>query len=285
MLVNIENGFESNWEVRLYRPDGQLMRNLLLFNTGEAFEVADLPETGIYTIVIRADSGFSYDITAVVIDQVPEFGNVELMSGQLTNATIFSGNIDTFTITARAGNDLFVKIENTVRISGWEARLYDPEGQLLSAPLIFTDGGDFEISDLPQSGTYTITMRNPTPSGGGGGFYQITAAVIDDVLEASNVELISGRLTNSDIDFGDIDTFTIAAGAGDDLLVNIQNDNNNGNREARLYGPDGNLVGEAVIFTTGGILDVSSLTLSGVYTIVVRNSCLLYTSPSPRDRG
>lgn len=274
LLISIQEvvGPVQNWAVRVYRPNGGLLLPESVYDRGESIVVTDLAESGVYTIVVRdtePNGTGNYGITAAVVGNAAPVAGVELMSGQLVNATMDIGDIDVYTVSVGVAADLLINIHETdFGIPGWEARLYAPYGTLVESA-VFDNGKSFVVDNSPLAGDYTLIVYASSPSGTSN--YGMTATVVDDTPEFDDVKLVSGQLTTSSVTAGDIDTFSISVEAGDDLLVNIQETGGSvQDWEARLYSPDGTMV--MLNYEAGGSFSVENATLAGDYIITIRDA-------------
>ena len=146
-----------------------------------------------------------------------------------------------------------------------EVTLFAPDGTQLQS---VTENFGFRLDqkNLPQSGAYTYVVQEV--DGDDTGNYSLTAVVVDETSDADNRSLDGGLTVNDSIGTGDIDTFTIDATAGGDLLFSI--DEADGYQlEVTLYSPDGSEL-QRVTQNSEFRLDQRNLPLTGTYTYVVR---------------
>jgi len=196
--------------------------------------------------------------------------SVSLSSGlSVTGSISFIGDVDTYTINANAGDDLLFAIAETPTGSHWlHVRVYAPNGQLLNTTS-FNSGFTIDLFDLPQSGTYTYVVRDSGDNNTGD--YSLTAIVPGGAVDDDNVALSSGTTTTGSLALGDIDTFTINANAGDDLLFAIAETPGGSHwLHVRVYAPSGQLL-NTTSFNSGFTIDLFDLPQSGTYTYVVRD--------------
>ena len=97
--------------------------------------------------------------------------------GAPTSVTITTaGEIATFTFSGTAGQRVSIGITSVALTpsqgsSGASLKVYKPDGTLLSSTSFGNGGADFDVSPLPVSGTYTITV---TPGSSATGSFTIT---------------------------------------------------------------------------------------------------------------
>ena len=257
--------------VDVYGPDGSFIRSRTLDGGFELNLLNVAP--GRYTYVIRDSDSINtgtYNLTAVVADSAMDADNTTLLSGQTTTGSIDIGDIDTFTISAASGNDLLFTIGETAG-SGFvlDVSVYGPNGQLLD--FVALDAGfQLDLYNVSTTGIYTYVVRDN--GGSATGSYSLTAVVADQTIDADNTQLQSGQTATGSINTGDIDTFTINAAAGTDLLMTIGETGGSGFLLlVEVYGPDGEFL-DARSLDSGFELNLLNLAQSGVYTFVVRDN-------------
>lgn len=262
--------------VFLYSPSGQLLDSITATTFGHAISGLALPERGVYTVVIRDASGDSsgdYTISAVVVDDELDANNTVMASGQTVAGSLPLGAIDTLTIEAVAGESLFLTFSESVASGLFNPGVYifTPSGELLSEIPATTTGHEVSDLALPESGSYTIVLRDAT--GDSFGDYVVTAVVVDESMDAGNVVLTAGETVGGMLDLGDIDTFTFDALQNDVRSITLTDTVASGlfNPGVFLYSPDGQLVSQG-ISSQGVSLPDLTLPLSGTYTIVVRDT-------------
>ncbi len=264
LTIGESDGFQL--QVSLFAPNGMELQSATN-NVGFRLDQCDLPQTGTYTYLVQelqGDDTGDYSLTAVVIDETVDADNTALMSGATVDTSITTGDIDTYTIDADAGETLLLTIGEN---NGYqlEVTLYAPDGTELQS---VTDNSGFRLdqSNLPQTGTYTYVVREV--DGDDTGNYSLTAVLVDETVDADNVALVSGATVNDSIAIGDIDTYTINADAGEDLLLTI-GENSGFQLEVTLFAPDGSQL-QSITDNSGFRLDQKNLPQTGSYTYVVR---------------
>lgn len=253
----------------LYGPEGQFLARQSL-DTSFKLDRFNVP-AGRYTYVVRENGGngaVSYSMTAVSADNIVDTDNLAITSGQFVVGTIDIGDIDTYTFQGTPGADLHFTIGETGG-SGVSlmVELYDPAGNFVFGESVDT-GFSIELSNM-VAGTYTAVVREGVAANAVS--YALTAVVADGQVDTDNVALVSGQDTTGTIDIGDVDTFTISANAGDDLIFDIQETGGSGFfMRVDLYGPNGQFLATQSTDTTISI-DVINLLQTGTYTYVVRD--------------
>ncbi len=238
-------------------------------NTGLNLYAADVPTTGIYSIVV-SDSGNdetgSYALTAV-LSTGGVTDDVSIVSGETVSGTLIAGDIDTFTIDATAGEDFFLTILETSPAIELAVTVYDPTGALVTSGS--TNAGlNLYAADLPVTGTYSVIIRD---SGGDetGGYSLTTVLSTGGVTD--DVSIVSGETVSGNLAAGDIDTFTIDATAGEDFFLTILETSPAIELAVTVYDPTGALVTSGS--TNAGLnLYAADLPVTGTYTVIIRDS-------------
>ncbi|MFN3167459.1 MAG: hypothetical protein ACE37H_10390 [Phycisphaeraceae bacterium] len=270
------NSSSFNPTLTIYNPDGTVRASSPPDTSGIEFSNLKIQQSGTYLIQIdetNDDATASYSLTAVVVDEVADNDNVALTSGTTFNGLLDAGDIDTFTIDADAGDELFLSFLDGSNSSSFDPGvfIYNPDGTLRTRTTASTAGVEFSDTKLTQSGTYTIVVRdqgaNATAS------YSLTAVVVDEVADNDNATLNNAVAFFGLLDTADIDTFTFSATAGNVLTLDFNDGSNSSSFDPGvfIYNPDGTLRASALGSTSGIDLNQINLTQTGLYTIVVRD--------------
>ncbi|MEL6498028.1 MAG: hypothetical protein AAGJ54_08980 [Planctomycetota bacterium] len=275
-LAIAEAGGSSNFSpaVNIYAPNGDRVTGT--WDTfGFDLTAASVPVTGTYTIVVQDNSGSQsgdYTLTALVPDGVVDVNDVALPSGTTITREVGLGDIDTFTINAQAGDDIRLAIAEAGGSSNFSpaVNIYAPNGDRVTGTWD-TFGFDLTAANVPVTGTYTIVVQDN--SGSQSGDYTLTALVPDDVVDTNDVALASGMTVTDTVNLGDIDTFTIAANAGDDIRLAIAEAGGSSSFSpaVNIYAPNGDRV-TGTWDTFGFDLTAANVPVSGTYTIVVQDN-------------
>ncbi|MEM9662202.1 MAG: GC-type dockerin domain-anchored protein [Planctomycetota bacterium] len=275
-LAIAEAGGSSNFSpaVNIYAPNGDRVTGT--WDTfGFDLTAASVPVTGTYTIVVQDNSGSQsgdYTLTTLVPDGVVDVNDVALPSGTTITREVGLGDIDTFTINAQAGDDIRLAIAEAGGSSNFSpaVNIYAPNGDRVTGTWD-TFGFDLTAANVPVTGTYTIVVQDN--SGSQSGDYTLTALVPDDVVDTNDVALASGMTVTDTVNLGDIDTFTIAANAGDDIRLAIAEAGGSSSFSpaVNIYAPNGDRV-TGTWDTFGFDLTAANVPVSGTYTIVVQDN-------------
>ena len=263
--------------VFVYAPDGTLIISQSSVFNGQAFSDVVLPQAGTYTVVVRDASGDAtgdYSITAVVIDEQLDVGNIMLASGETLSGLLDSADIDTYTFTAETDERLFLTLSDAVGSSSFNPGvfIYAPDGTLLNSVGSTVNGHAFSDLLLPQAGTYTVVVRDETADATGD--YWMTLVLVDDQLDADNVSLVKEEPTFGTLSLGDIDTFTLVVGDNEKLQVTLTESvvSSAFNPGIFVYGPDSKLISSVPATINVAMITDIPLTKAGIYTFVIRDA-------------
>ncbi|MGK5500844.1 IPT/TIG domain-containing protein [Streptomyces sp. URMC 125] len=141
-------------------------------------------------------------------------------------------------------------------------RLIDPRGERVDGSAsVGRSGGDWEVRDLPVTGTYTLVV-DP----GSGNIGELTVTV--SAPAGGELDFTGGPAETAMSRAGQDGRWTFAADEGDSLSVGVDAAGMDEPLYARLYGPDGAQV-ESVYVSGGstGSLDIASLSQAGRYRL------------------
>src|SRR5438445_505556 len=173
-----------------------------------------------------------------------------MTNGVMHTGTIDVGDLDAWTFTANAGDNVVVRMGETTNNSGlvpW-LRLYGPNGALLNNNFSSTAA---EVTvRATNSGTFLILVSDGNAGVLGSGRYRLNLVKTGDPIIISAGDeggpMTNGVMHTGTIDVGDLDPWTFAANAGDNIIVRV-GETNSGSSLApwvRLYGPNGVLVND-----------------------------------------
>ena len=263
-------GSGASLQVDAFAPNGDLLVSRTI-DTGFDIDLLNVAIPGNYRFVVREfgdNTTVSYRITAVVADTIVDTGNVHLESGQTALGTIDNGDIDTYTIDAAEGSDLLFTIGETGGSGvSLAVDVYGPNGQFVRRQALDT-GFEINLSSV-AGGRYTYIVREFGSNGSVG--YSLTAVASGASVVQDNQQVNSGQFVVGNIGAGDIDTFTIDADEGADLLFSIGETIGSGvSLSADLYGPEGQFLARQSLDTSFK-LDRFNVP-AGRYTYVVREN-------------
>jgi hypothetical protein len=267
--------------IRLYAPDGAFLGDGFGALAGEVAVRAT--SSGTFTVVagdgnsIRSGAG-TYRLTLVktgspiLISAGDEGG--PLTNGVMHTATIETGDIDAWTFTANAGENLVLRIGEITDISGsftpW-IRLYGPDGTELGDGFGALAGE--VVVRATSSGTFTVVAGDGNSIRSGTGTYRLTLAKTGDPIVVSPGDE-SGALTgvgsyDGTIDIGDIDVWTFTVCAGESIFLRVDElvAGSGLTPWIRLYGRDGVLLNSVSGIATAQISRPAPA--GGAYTVVI----------------
>ena len=266
--------------VRLFGPNGVLLG--ADFNPAAAEVTFRATNSGTFTVIFgdanngRFGSGnyrLSLAKTGTPLAISPSDEGAGLVNGTTYLATIGTGDVDAWTFTASAGENILVRMGETTLASGlypW-MRLYSPNGVLLSAD--FNPAAAEVAFRATNSGTFLVVVGDGNSGLGGSGDYRLSLAKTGSPLTISPSDeggtVVNGTTYLATIDTGDIDAWTFTANAGETILVRI------GETVAasglypwlRLYSPNGVLL--SADFNPAAAEVTFRATNSGIFQVVV----------------
>jgi len=266
-------------KIDLFGPGGTLLASN--YNATVASLINDTAvSSGTYTVVVSDASANSqhgntgtgiYNLFVTRSTQATPEGTAQT-NGQPTAGTIDYGDLDTFTLTATAGEKLQLRI---VKTSGTtfvpRIDLYDPNGALVTSTYNATVGS--LINDTASvSGTYMVVVSDYSGNSAHGndstGTYNLYVTRSTQA-SAEAVALTNGQPTAGTIDLGDLDILTFTATAGERMQLRIVK-TSGATLVPRidLYAPNGTLVTSTYSATVGSLIN-DTASVSGTYMVVV----------------
>jgi hypothetical protein len=247
-----------------------------------------LPQTGTYTLRVTDNGANDTGDYAITIAKLPgaqtanaDGGSIPLGGPRLQGA-ISAGDLDVFTIPAIAGDHIILSIADNGASATFnpEIRAYDTTGAFITNDV--GDVGSDLFIDPAVTGTYFVVVKDWTSENIGGnadgdvdtGTYALTMARVpapnlDDAGEG--VALSSGPRLNGTIALGDMDVYTIAGVAGDQVVLTVVDNSDSATFEPQVfvYGPTGTLI----LSDQGDVgADVNfAAATTGTYYVVVKD--------------
>lgn len=146
--------------VRVLAPDGTKLTETLLGSSGEEIDVPALPEDGTYTIFVDPSSPHTGSVTLTVSEDLE--GTITTGAAAVTTSIARPGQNAALAFEAAQGQQLRLSFSGvTIGSSsccGLDVWVYDPEGYELAQLLVGTNGGAWNLGDLPLDGTYVIVL-------------------------------------------------------------------------------------------------------------------------------
>ena len=164
--------------------------------------------------------------------------NAALTSGQTVEGSIPIGDLDVFTIEAKAGAAIRVGIGSTDGTFDSRIQVIDPTGVSIGNRSVVNSGVQLR-TNATVDGTYTIIVSER--SGFGFGDYRLSAFVSDESIidNSENGTLASGQRISGSLPLGDFDAFTFSANEGDVVRMAAGNLTSNFQAEIEIFGPNG----------------------------------------------
>jgi YD repeat-containing protein len=256
----------SNQAVSLtvLRPNGTSLSGTRV-SAGTTLNLANLPETGTYSVFIDPDSGATGTLTATL---VPIQSVVLPTDNARAFSTTLSGQGTYFSFTGTAGENLGLGI-NGLQITGGATyayvQIYQPNGNSLALVTCYpsNSGCDVNLNSLPVSGTYSVLVY----PGSSFGTLNFTATVSHEAAGAlsPNAPLnlsLSGYGQNGRL------TFQGAAAASMALqITNLTTTPTGRSLAVTIYRPDGTIYQSAT--TTRPSFDFPDQLAAGTYTVFI----------------
>jgi hypothetical protein len=262
--------------VDIYSPSGNLITWGTSASVGTILNVI-APGTGTYTVVVSdfTDNGATgnsgvgdYNLYVTRGTQTNPEATV-VPNGQATAGTIDIGDMDTYTFTATAGEAIQVRVGKTSGTLAPRVDIYSPSGNLITWGTSASVGAIINLT-APGTGTYTVVVSDFTNGGSTGnsgiGTYNlyVTRGAIAAASEAS---VLTAQSVAGQIDLGDLDSFKVAATAGQAFQITVSPTSTGWVPRIDLYSPAGGIV----TYNSGasGATVSATPTATGNYTAVV----------------
>jgi hypothetical protein len=264
---------------RMSTTSGDLWPKIEIVDTGgddacqahapQSAEIAacSLPADGDYTI--RASDGFNGTHTGgydLFIQRLNAPGNtIPIGFGQTLPGSIPTpAEMDSYTLTANAGDVLLARASNSAGEVWPDIRVYTPDGDMVceeSGPV----SSEIASCTLPADGVYMILA--------GDGFDNSKTGDYDLFIQRLNAPGYTTPIGSRQSRSGTIsvpaemDSFTLAANAGEEFLFRITRTSGTFWPEIRVYDPDGTKLCEESGSASAEIADCT-LPVDGTYTLL-----------------
>ena len=188
------------------------------------------------------------------------------LTSDRTDAAISTiGEVDEYTIDAAVGQTILLRVAD-LDVAGLFPflELLDPTGTRVDAAQNSTVAEVRHTATL--AGTYTVRVRDNSTGNDATGPYALYFVLLPGAIELG--ELANHSVTQQQIDLGDLDTYALAATAGDALRLRLVDVNASGFfPQIQLYDPAGVLVASG---QNSNVADVQyTAAASGTYRVVV----------------
>jgi hypothetical protein len=233
--------------------------------------------SGTFTVVVTDNAGTqtnNYRLTlakspgAIFVAPGDEGG--PLTNGAMHTGTISVGDLDVWTVEATVGQSIVVRMGETSSVSlSPQLRIYGPTGTLLDTSTS-TIGAELAVT-AASSGTFLVVAGDYAPNWSGSGAYRLTLAKTGDPVVVSAGDeggpMTNGVMHTGTIDVGDLDVWTVAATAGQSIVVRMgETSSVSLSPQLRIYGPTGALL-DTSTSTVGAELAVTAAS-SGTFVVV-----------------
>lgn len=248
--------------ISLYSPSGTRV-SFAAHHTATGLNYT-VPVSGEYSFVIsdhyQANTG-AYQFYFNRISGANEHGM--LVNDSLNTGQIDLGDLDSYTLTANAGDNILLRIADTAAASLYpRMTLYAPDGSQISQVAHHTATGIDHTATV--GGVYTVVISDHYVTGTGAYklFFTLVAGANEHGL------LVNDSVNLGEITLGDIDSYILTANVGDNILLRIADINGVALfPRITLYAPDGSQISQAAHHTATGLNHTA--TANGNYTVVI----------------
>jgi large repetitive protein len=249
--------------------------------TANVASLTNLSASGTYTIAVLdnfSDNIGSYVLTALSVGAAaqPNTGDSGPLSSNVQRTgSLPLGDIDVFTVDMLAGASLLYAVaETTTSSANVQVLTYTPAGVVvsnlanavgLSALVQNAVAGRYTIAVIEQFGNEAVDYT--------GTFVFVPGT---QTLDGDSSPVVSAEYRRGDFEPGDIDVFTIALNAGNDLLVTATESNYLGGANVAevgliIFSPTGAVL-ENTANPVGRAVRIANVPAAGTYTIAVFDS-------------
>jgi YD repeat-containing protein len=256
------------------KPDGTNLTSASLCSAAGFFDTQVQPVTGTYTILIDpgttnvgSETLLLYDVPADVTASITPGG----ASVTLTTTTPGQNGRATFDGTANQRVSLKVTgVSLTGGTNNWvTVSIKKPDGTTLAWDVFSSSGGFIDVQTLPATGTYTVLADLSDTSTG-----SVTLTLYDVPADVSVSITPNGTpttITNTTPGQNGVATFTATANQRVSLNINTVSLTGGAHNwvTISIKKPDGSTLVSNVFASSGGFIDMQTLTTAGTYTILV----------------
>jgi len=261
----------------LYGPSGNFITSSYASTVASAIN-APASTTGAYTLVVSdftnngstGNSGtgnYNLFVTRSALGTGAE-GTV-VPDGSATAGTMALGDLASYTFTATAGESLQVRVAKTSGTLLPRYDLYGPSGNFITSSYASTVASAIS-APASTTGAYTLVVSDFTNSGttgnSGTGSYNVYVAR-SAIGAASEASVLKAQSVAGQIDLGDLDTFKVAATAGQAFQITVSPTATGWVPRVDLYSATGGFVTSN--YGSAGITVNATPTATGNYTAVV----------------
>jgi hypothetical protein len=278
-----DNGNFDPW-IRLFAPNGASIGDTWGYSAASLEAVA--PASGTYLVLVASNDGNhagtgNYELTMaqtpgpITISPGDEGG--PLTNGATASGQITTGDLDTWTFTAKAGQRLGVEIGEITDNGNFDPwiRIWAPNGASIG------DTWGYSAASLeavaPASGTYLVLVASNDGNHAGTGAYRLTMTQTHGKLVTSQGDqggkLRDGAIETGQITTGDLDVWKVKALAGQRLGVEIgETSDSNGSFDPwiRIWAPNGASIGNTWGYSAASLEAVAPV--SGTYLVLVASN-------------
>jgi hypothetical protein len=263
-------------QLQIFGPNGLLLGSDA-GQSGASVDLLNAPQTGTYSAVVRhAGDNFlgPYGLTMfrAPATQTVDADSGPITSGQRVTGTIEFGDIDVFTFSGAIGESLAVALGDLTGTAFFPLlQVYGPNGLLLGSDL-GQSGASVDLLTAPQTGTYYAVVRHAGDDFIGSYGLTMVRFPATQVVDGDSGPITSGQRFFGNIDFGDMDVYTVSATAGESLQLAVGDLGGSAFfPHVQIYAPNGIRLAESSGQSGAGI-DLQNVPQTGTYYAVVRHA-------------
>lgn len=259
-------------DVYVRKPDGTVLTSSsFLESSGGFIDVATLPVAGTYTILVDPQGSNVGSVTLALYD-VPADTTGSIIAGgaAVTITTTVPGQNSVLTFAGNAGQRVVLMLSNST-FSGCLAvtdTIRKPDGTSLISTNLCSASGFVDAVVLPVTGSYTILIdpRGATVGNQTLTLIDVPADVVMSITPGGSPVTLTVTTAGQrgQATFSGTANQRISLKASD---VNLAGGSNNFTTIS-IQKPDGSILASSTLMNPGGFIDVQTLPVTGIYTIL-----------------
>lgn len=260
-------------DIRLKKPDGSTLTSTTVNSSGGFIDTRVLPVTGTYTILVDPQSTNKGTVTLTLYDVPADIsGTIDAGGSAVTVTTNTPGQNALLTFSGTANQRVYLRITGVSMSGGtnnWvNVSIKKPDGTNLNTETVDSSGGFIDTQTLPVTGTYTV-LADPTNASTGSvtlRLYDVPPDYTDTIVPGGSAVVVT---TTS---IGQSARVTFSGTANQRVFLKVNGVSLTGGSPLWAYvsikRPDGSNLETTTIDNSGGIIDTTTLPVTGTYTIV-----------------
>ena len=254
----------SSMKISLVRAsNGAQVFTVSATRTAKFVDTNTLPANGTYKLVVDPNRTYTGHVTLTLYNVPADASGAVTVGGAgATVTTTVPGQDAYFTFAGVSGHRVALGLTG-VTVSAGSVTVLNPDATVLAGPKAFATAGAFiDPLTLTQTGTYKVVID---PKGRAKGKVTLTAY---DVPADTNASLTLGSPASGNVGTpGQLANFTFTGALNQRVSLNVESSDFTGT--IWLKKPDSTVLASLTVTPVGGFLDVTTLPVAGVYTVVV----------------